>query len=168
MFVETAARLRDRFGDSLFCPMVGETDGTRDRAIRDCVDAKIGEFDLSSHCVLMGPRFPIEPWIMGCDILVAPAVKEPYGRTLVESMLCGTPVVAADDGGHKEIIRHGVTGLLVRPDDAAAFAEAVAELHENPRMAKAIAATAKATALTRYSVESHVERVQSIYDSLPR
>ena len=98
---------------------------------------------------------------------MVPAVGDAFGRTLVEAMLCGTPVVAADDGGHREVIRHGETGLLVRADDAAAFAEGVAELFENPQMAKAIASTAKTTALTTYSVESHVERVQSIYDSLP-
>ena len=166
VFVEMAARLRDRFGDELFFPMFGETD--RDETIRHQVSAKIAEYDLTSRCVFMEPRFPIEPWIMGCNVLVAPAVGEPHGRTLVEAMLCGTPVVAADDGGHKEIIRHRETGLLVPSDDAAAFAGAVAELHENPEMAKSIAVRAKATALTTYSVEAHVERVQSIYDSLPR
>ena len=168
LFVEMAARLRDRFGNGFFFPMFGETDGTRDETIKYRVNARIAEYGLLSRCVLMGPRIPIEPWIMGCDMLVAPAVKEPYGRTLVEAMLCGTPVVAADDGGHKEIIRHRETGLLVRADDAAAFAGAIAELHEQPRMANSIAAAAKATALTTYSVKTHVERVQSIYDSLPR
>ena len=168
VFVEMAARLRARFGDEFFFPMFGETDGTRDETIKYRVNAKISEYGLSSRCVLMGAQFPIEPWIMGCDMLVAPAVKEPYGRTLVEAMLCGTPVVAADDGGHREIIRHGETGILVPADDAAAFAGAVAELHEQPGMANTIAAAAKATALTTYCVKTHVERVQSIYDSLPR
>ena len=167
IFVEMAARLRNRLGDGLFFPMFGEMDGVRDETIKHQVNAKIGQHDLTSHCVLMGARFPIEPWIMGCDVLVVPAVGDAFGRTLVEAMLCGTPVVAADDGGHREVIRHGETGLLVRADDAAAFAEGVAELLENPQMAKAIASTAKTTALTTYSVESHVERVQSIYDSLP-
>ena len=105
---------------------------------------------------------------MGCDVLIAPAVREAYGRTLVEAMLCGTPVVAADDGGHKEIIRHGETGLLVRADDAEAFADAVMRLHENPKMAESITSAAKVWALATHSVESHVERIQSIYDSLLR
>ena len=114
----------------------------------------------------MGIQYPIEPWMAGLDVLVAPAVNEPFGRTLVEAMLCGTPVVAADDGGHREIIRHGETGLLVRPDDPAAFADAVASLLANPRLARAIVGEGKIEALAKYSVEAHVERIQAIYDSL--
>ena len=168
VFVEIAARLRDQFGNGLFFPMFGETDGVRDKSLKHEVTAKIAEHGLTSHCVLMGPRFPIEPWLMGCDALVAPAVREGFGRTLVEAMLCDTPIVAADEGGHKEIILHGETGLLARADDVAAFVNAVAELHQQPRMAKAIAAAANADALATYSVETHVERIQSIYDSLLR
>ena len=166
VFVEIAAQLRERLGDRVFCPMIGETDGVRDREIGKQAVTRITEYGLSSQCVLLGPRYPIEPWIMGFDVLVAPAVREGFGRTLVEGMLCGTPVVAADDGGHREIIRHGETGLLAKADDPSAFARAVMELHENPRMASAMAAAAKADALTKYSVEAHVERIQAIYDSL--
>ena len=168
LFVETAARLRDRFGDDIFFPMFGETGGTRDKTVRRRVNAKIAEYGLTSCCVLMGPRFPIEPWMMGFDVLVAPAVNEPYGRTLIEAMLCGTPVVAADDGGNKEIICNRNTGLLVDADDAAAFARAVAKLLHTPQMAKAIATAAETWARATHSVETHVERIQSIYDSLPR
>lgn len=166
VFVETAVRLRDRFGDRVFFAMFGETDGVRDERIRKEVTAKIAEYGLTSHCVLMGPRHPIEPWIMGLDVLVAPSTREPFGRTLVEAMLCGTPVVAADDGGHRGILRHGETGFLVPTDDAAAFANAAAELLEHPRMMSTIAAVAKTDALNRYSVEAHVERVQRVYGSV--
>ena len=166
VFVEMAARLRDRFGNHWFFPMFGETDGMRVDAVTDSVKRKIAELGLTSSCVLMGPRFPIEPWIMGCDVLVVPAVGEPFGRTLVEAMLCGTPVVAADDGGHREIVRHREDGLLARADDASAFADAVGSLYRDPEMAKRISATAMVRAMNRYSIESHVERVQAIYDSL--
>ena len=114
----------------------------------------------------MGSRYPIEPWIAGMDVLIAPAVSEAFGRTLVEAMLCGTPVVAADDGGHREIIQHGKTGLLVEADSPVAFADAVCELLEKPEMARSIAATAKVEALKNYSVEAHVERIQSIYEAV--
>ena len=148
--------------------MYGETDGTRDRSIKEAVVERIERYDLTTQCRLMGPRFPIEPWMMGLDVLVAPAVGEPLGRTLVEAMLCGTPVVAADDGGNREIIRHGETGFLVQPDNPDAFAVAVADLLENPRLANAVAAAAKEEALREFSVEAHVEKVQAVYDAVLR
>ena len=166
LFVKIAALLRDRLGDHVAFPMFGDTDGVQRKDLVRKVNDAIAEHGLTSQCVLMGSRFPIEPWMMGCDVLIAPAVREAYGRTLVEAMLCGTPVVAADDGGHREIIRHGETGLLVPADDAPGFADAVVKLHANPRLAKSITSAAKACALTTHSVTVHVERIQSIYDSL--
>ena len=148
--------------------MYGETDGTRDPSIKAAVVERIERYGLTAQCLLMGPRFPIEPWMKGLDVLVVPAVEEPFGRTLVEAMLCGTPVVAADDGGHREIIRHGETGFLVQPDSSEAFAVAVADLLENPQLAHAVATAAKEEALREFSVEAHVEKVQAVYDTLLR
>jgi glycosyltransferase involved in cell wall biosynthesis len=67
---------------------------------------------------LMGYRSPGPFWIAACDQLVVPAVGEPFGRTLVEAMLVGTPVVAARSGGNMEALEGGM-GLLVEPDDGA-------------------------------------------------
>ncbi len=148
--------------------MYGETSGTRDSSLREAVVKRIEKYDLGTQCMLMGPAFPIEPRMMGFDVLVAMAVEEAFGRTLVEAMLCGTPVVAADDGGHREVIRHGETGFLVRPDDPDAFANAVTDLLENPGLANDVTAAAKEDALKRYSVKTHVERVQTAYDTVLR
>lgn len=167
-FVEVARRLRERFGDRIVFPMYGETGGTRESSLREAVAERIERYGLTTQCMLMGPEFPIEPQMMGLDVLVVPAVEESFGRTLVEAMLCGTPVVAADDGGHREIIRHGETGFLVRPDDPDAFADTVTDLLENPGLASAIATAAREEALQRYSVEAHVERVQAVYDAVLR
>ena len=134
----------------MFFPMYGETDGTRDKRLKGEVVERIVKYDLTTQCRLMGPKFPIEPWMMGLDVLVVPAVREPFGRTLVEAMLCGTPVVAADDGGHREIIRHGETGFLVQPGKPEAFTDVVADLHENPRLANTIAAAARQEALQNF------------------
>lgn len=44
---------------------------------------------------------------------VAMASNEDFGMTLVESMQCGTPVLALNSGGYKESIKQGVTGILI-------------------------------------------------------
>jgi glycosyltransferase involved in cell wall biosynthesis len=53
---------------------------------------------------------------------VCAARLEPFGLTMLESLACGTPVVAVREGGYREVIIHGVTGLLVdRTPDALAL-----------------------------------------------
>ena len=59
---------------------------------------------------------------------MVPAIDEPFGRTLIEAMLIGTPVVATASGGNVEAIRDGRNGLLVPPEDAEALAIACRSL----------------------------------------
>ena len=50
-------------------------------------------------------------------LLNTPKWNEAYGNVVVEAMACGVPVVAYERGGPSEIINHGITGYLVKPDD---------------------------------------------------
>ncbi len=47
-----------------------------------------------------------------CDVLISPALEEPFGQTYIEAMACGTPCVAFDHSGPKDIIEHGKDGYL--------------------------------------------------------
>ena len=113
-----------------------------------------------------GFRQPIEHWIAGMDVLMATSEREPFGRTLIEAMAVGTPVVASRVAGHVEIIDHEHTGLLVSPGDPDAFATAAHRILTDPALAATLAEEGRARALERYSVERHVRQVVSIYDCL--
>jgi glycosyltransferase involved in cell wall biosynthesis len=56
--------------------------------------------------------------------LIVPNVEE-FGITAVEAQAAGRPVVAADGGGARETVVPGETGILVKPEDVDAFAEAL-------------------------------------------
>lgn len=62
---------------------------------------------------------------------------EPFGLTALESMACGTPVVALDEAGYRESVLPGRTGLLVDPDPDA-IAGAISGLIDDPRGAAAM------------------------------
>ncbi len=69
-----------------------------------------------------------------CDVTVVPSLPTPrwleqFGRVAVESMACGTPVVASRSGALPEVVGDG--GLLVEPGDVGALADAVAELSQS-------------------------------------
>ncbi len=114
-------------------------------------------------------KLEIEKYMAGCDLALAPAVDEAFGRNLVECMLVRTPVIAAADGGHLEIIAHQRTGLLVEPDNHGAFAGAVEELLGDEKRRLAIGEQAREQAREHYGVERHVQAVQGIYrELLPR
>lgn len=45
--------------------------------------------------------------------------EEPFGLTIIESMACGTPVIAYNRGSVSELVRDGVTGFVIEPEDSA-------------------------------------------------
>jgi len=125
------------------------------------------ELGIADVVHFMGFRDPIMPWLAASDLLLAPEVDDAFGRTLVEAMLVGTPVVASNSGGHPEIIQSGRTGLLAAPDNASEMAAMALSLLAEPDRYRDIALRAKNHVRDRYTVRTHGDKIMEIYDQLP-
>ena len=69
-----------------------------------------------------------------CRALInTPKWNEAYGNVVVEAMACGVPVVAYRRGGPSEIIKHGITGFLVDPDNKYELLEYLKEINKIDR-----------------------------------
>lgn len=62
------------------------------------------------------------------DLFVFPSTTDTYGNVVVEALASGLPAIVSDQGGPKELIAHGVTGLITRGLDARDFAAAIQRL----------------------------------------
>lgn len=71
-------------------------------------------------------------FLSALDVFVLPSDCEPFGLIVIEAMARGIPVVATGCGGVPELIKHGETGLLVKPKDPDAIAAAVNFLLADP------------------------------------
>ena len=92
------------------------------------------------------------------DVLCAPSLGgESFGMVLTEAFAAGTPVVASNIAGYRDVVRDGVDGVLVPAADARALAEALRDLWEEPerraRMAQAAAEDVKRFAWSRVADE---------------
>jgi glycosyltransferase involved in cell wall biosynthesis len=121
------------------------------------------ERGLGNFIRFMGFRTPIEPFLAATDVLLVPAFGEPFGRTLIEAMFLGTPVVATDHGGNPEAIEQGRTGFLVAPEDPGAFMEPLGRLLSDPTLWERISVTARNQALSSYGTQRHVEKIMQVY-----
>lgn len=63
-----------------------------------------------------------------CDVAVVPSRREGLGLFALEAMAAEKPVVASKTGGLAEIVRHGETGWLVKPEDPHALADALRQV----------------------------------------
>lgn len=104
--------------------------------------ALLRERGLSERVLLPGGMEPLQVarWISAADLLTLPSWSEGYPNVVVEALACGTPVVATDVGGTREILREG-RGLLVPPRDAVALRGALAEALRRHWNREAIAAS---------------------------
>lgn len=82
--------------------------------------------------------------IRGADVFCAPSLRgESFGVVLAEAMAAGTPVVASDLPGYRNVVADGDEAVLVPPGDAAALAAALARTLTEPALAQALAAAGR-------------------------
>ena len=70
----------------------------------------------------------------GCDLFVAPALYESFGLTYIEAMRYGKPVIGCRAGGVPEVVKEGLTGLLVAPSAPQELAKAIIALLSNAEL----------------------------------
>ena len=97
------------------------------------------------------------------DVVVNPAVDEVFGLVPVEAVLCGTPVVVADDCGAPEIFAAIGLARVIRAADPDALAGAIAELSSSPREARATARDDRASLLQRFDSVRVCQRLEALF-----
>lgn len=134
--------------------------GDGDRAL---IEGMVAELGLQQQVVFAGYRKDVAACMKSMDVLVHPSLSESFGQVLVEAMCVGTPVIATTVGGVPEIVQHEKTGLLVPPQDAAALAVAIRQLHGNPQQRVQIGEAGKQDVLERFTAEKMVQHFIEVY-----
>lgn len=147
-------------------PVVGLLFGEGSDAMQGRIRDLSKELGVEDCIRMMGFRSPGAEWIAACDVLMVTAIDEPFGRTLIEAMIVGTPVVATASGGNVEAISDGVNGLLVEPENAAALAAAALKVCTQPDVAGRLAAEAQGQAKAKFGETRHADAVMRIYGEL--
>ena len=107
-----------------------------------------------------------EKWALlgAADVLVAPSLGgESFGMVLTEAFASGTPVVASEIPGYREVVRDGVDGLLVPVSDPVELGEALRGLALDPDRRRAMGA-AGAERAERYAWPNVTREVTELYE----
>jgi phosphatidyl-myo-inositol alpha-mannosyltransferase len=98
------------------------------------------------------------------DVLCAPSLGgESFGMVLTEAFAAGTPVVASDIAGYRDVVRDGVDGVLHQRGDARALAEALRLLALDPGRRAQMAAAARERA-THFAWPRVAAEVADVYE----
>lgn len=96
-------------------------------------------------------------------VFVNPSLSDAFPLTVVEAMAAGLPVVASSVGGVPEAVVDGVTGMLVRADDADAIASALRAILGEPPLRARMAQAARARAEAHFSWDAIAARLAALY-----
>ena len=156
VFLAAAARVVSELPGARFLivggnPYATETGATFEAQLRRQVVAA----GLADHVRFLGPRDDVPAIVANLDVLVQPnRGPEGLGRSVLEAMACGVPVIAPDRWGLRDIVFDGQTGRVWRSENVAELAAHMTALGRDPALCQRLGATGRAW------VTAHVGRAQ--------
>lgn len=114
----------------------------------------------------LGFREQVAPFLRGFDIFVLPSLSEGLSSGILAAMAAGLPVVASNIGGIPELVRDGVTGMLVPAGEPRALAEALEHLVDRPDVGAAYGAAGREVVSKNFTLDQKVEKTLAIYEAL--
>ena len=140
-------------GDALF----GEQDYVQ------LLHKRVAELGIEERVRFLGFRSDIVPLMNACDLVAhTSTAPEPFGRVIVEAMLCGRPVVAAEAGGAIELVEPDITGFLIPPGDPTRLAEIIISCRNQPLHAATIAHQAQSQASQCFDLTTVNQQIEKL------
>lgn len=130
-----------------------------DQSYRKSLVDKISGLNLTEKIRLMPHTSNPQQTFYTHDVLCMASDNEPFGRVAIEAMSCGLPVISFESGGICEIIKHGISGLLVEQNNISAFADAMEMFINNPVMIESMGKSGYRIAKNNFDLEKNIPRI---------
>jgi glycosyltransferase involved in cell wall biosynthesis len=106
----------------------------------------------------------LQKLIAGCSFSIFPShAYETLGKSILESYAWGRPVIASDLGSRRELVEHGVTGLLYADGDREQLARSIGFLFDRPDLIQKMGAAARSRVKANHDPGQHMEKLLELY-----
>lgn len=99
------------------------------------------------------------------DVFIAPSIEENLANTVIESMACGTPVVAFNIGGMPDIVLHQKTGYLATPFSVEELAQGIVWTTDKS-VRENISEAARQIVVTNFNVDHQAKQYLNLYEEI--
>ena len=165
-FIHAAKAVLTRLPDAHFL-IVGDT--CVDPDYREELKQLTAGLGLQDRLTYTGFRLDIPEILPALTVSVLPSISgEGLSNSLLESMAAGVPVVATNIGGNPEVVKDGVTGMLVPPKNPEELARAICRMIETQGLADAMGRAGRQRVIDHFSIDSMIGTTQSLYQNLLR
>jgi glycosyltransferase involved in cell wall biosynthesis len=162
----TAARILRNEGFGIRFLLAGAPDRGNPGAVAETV---IAGWRSEGLIEVLGHVDDMATMLAQVDAVVLPTTYgEGVPRILLEGAASGLPCIASDTAGCREIIKHGETGLLVRPRDVESLAAAIRRLHHEPALRLRLGAAARRLAVREFDERLVIGQTLGVYREVAR
>ena len=157
VFLTAAARLVDEFPRARFVVAGEGPDAER-------LDRMLDELKIRGRAELLGRREDMPALYRSLDIMVSASRQEGLPMAILEGMASGLPLVATKVGEVPTVVRDGVTGFVVEPEDVGALAGAMAKLLGDPALRRRFGDAGRTTIEAEYSAARMTAEYLRVYE----
>ena len=161
-FVEIAAKVVAQIDKVRFHIVGAALDTPAHRAYNREVHQLVAKYQLQGTVHFTGHRTDMPKAMQELDLLVTLSA----GSVIAEAMAAGKPVIGTPIGSTTEMIVHNVTGYIMPVESTADIANKIIELAKDRRQSVSMGQRARKHAEETFGVETHVQKVQDIYQKL--
>ncbi len=124
-------------GYSYHCVIIGQDSSNEKKHTQELLkSAKIA--GIAQYFTILPPTFRIADYYKYASVVVSLAPREPFGRSVIEAIACGVPVVGSCTGGIGEILNNFAPEWMVNPNDPIACAQTIIRITEDPNTARTL------------------------------
>ena len=122
-----------------------------DNVYENRLQARFGNMNGRAHWLGLVPNEDLPRYINQAKALVLCSLSEGHGRSMIEALACGVPVIGSKVGGIQSVLRHGETGYLCETD-ADSITAAIESVLSQPRLLEEMGTNARQYALDTFSL----------------
>ena len=143
-----------------------------DGSEKKSLEFRVESLGIKGKVIFTGMRDDVSDLISIMDIYVQPSLNEGMGKTIVQAMMLGKPIIATNVQGIPSLIKDGERGILVPSKNSQAIADAIKKLLSNKEISQKVSANAKkwsteiVDGYPRFSVERQLYLLNRLYENI--
>jgi len=138
-----------------------------DGPLRQELKSNASKLNIANRVIFAGLKLNVAPYMQVMDIIVLPSTeREGLGLSLIEAMSLSKPVIATNIGGIPEVVDNGRTGILVKPNESDALANAMSELLKSPDLIRNMGLKGRDKYLKMFTLNQMIRRIGELYEGM--
>lgn len=165
LVLQALVQIKDRLPDFRFMIVGGDTaqPQTSHRSYLAYLQEQVRDLGLSQQVIFTGMRSDVSAILAASDLYTMPTFEEPCGLAILEAMAMKKAIVALDNGGPRECVQHGKSGLLSQPSDVRQLAENILKLANDPHLRKQMGECARQRIEEYLNPQRQANEIEQIY-----